>query len=249
VQKEIHPDFQEINKKTHVECPPRGNLMMRMSSSENILNRTANMVDIHLYTISNDRYFSAGLRSLFKCREELAHLDICMTELPFEKEIFESGTLRELENKSCDVLILDCSCGFIHYYNACSTLYSALALGTLDTKVILFYENNLCLTNPDMYNHFVTLDKNSSVENIVLSIIRLSSRQEPHTAEIADGKEPISIQQYLTGRELIIINEIYNGSSPNEIASKLKLRLKTINSYKNKAMKKISTKRAFDVHP
>ncbi len=205
------------------------------------------MVGIHIYTISNDRYFSAGLRALLDCCETLAHKAITLTELPFEKESFECGTLRKLKNKAYDFLILDCSGGFINYYNACSTLYSALERGTLDAKVILFYENNLCLTNPDMYNHFVTLDKNTSVENMLLSITRLFSQQDRYALALEDTEEHIRFGQYLTGRELIVINEIYNGTSPNEIAKKLKLRIKTINSYKNKAMKKISTKRALDL--
>lgn len=207
------------------------------------------MADIHIYTVGNDRYFSVGLRSLFNCGDGLAHKAITMTELPFEKETFECRTLRKIKNKTCDLLILDCSCGFINYYSACSTLYSALEQGVLAAKVVLFYDNNLCLTNPDMYNHFITLDKNTCVDNILLSIIRLCSQQDKHPPPPEETEEDIAIRQYLTGRELNIINEIYNGTSPHEIAQKLKLRIKTINSYKNKAMKKISTKRALDFHP
>ncbi|HGM5493160.1 TPA: LuxR C-terminal-related transcriptional regulator [Serratia fonticola] len=58
-----------------------------------------------------------------------------------------------------------------------------------------------------------------------------------------------TIRQYLTCRELIIINEIYSGALPCEIAKKLKLRLKTINCYKNRAMKKICSKRPQYLHP
>lgn len=204
------------------------------------------MAGLDIYTISNDKYFSAGLRFLLHGCEELAHKAISIKELPFEKETFECCTLKKLKNNACDILILDCSCGFINYYSACSTLYSALEKRILNARVILFYENSLCLTNPDMYNHFVTLDKNTSVENILLLISRLYLPQEGSPFDIEDTEEPICIQQYLTGRELVVINEIYNGASPSEIANKLKLRLKTINGYKNKAMKKINTKRVLD---
>ncbi|WP_431221576.1 LuxR C-terminal-related transcriptional regulator [Serratia sp. L9] len=204
------------------------------------------MADLDIYTISNDRYFCAGLRFLLLGCEELAHKAISMKELPFEKDSFECRTIKKLKKNACDILILDCSCGFINYYSACSTLYSALERGVLYARVILFYENSLCLTNPDMYNHFVTLDKNTSVGNILLLFTRLSLLQKSFPPDNEDAEESISIQQCLTGRELVVINEIYNGASPSEIANKLKLRLKTINSYKNKAMKKINTKRALD---
>lgn len=207
------------------------------------------MADIHIHAISDDRYFSTGLHYFFhSCGEQLKR-KIALTALPFEKENFEDGILRKIKNKTCDFLILDCSCGFINYYRACSLLYSAIVRKTLAAKVILFYENNLCLTNPDMYNHFITVDKNNGVEQTLLSMIRLFSKQNGHDEESSAEEETFKIRQYLTGRELIIIDEIYKGTSPNDIAKKLKLRIKTINSYKSKAMKKISSKRALDFYP
>jgi DNA-binding NarL/FixJ family response regulator len=203
------------------------------------------MADIHIYTVSNDRYFSAGLHALLMQGETLPHGKIAWSELPFEKETFEAQTLPELINSACNFLILDCSCGFINYYGACSALYAALEQGVLNTKVILMYENSLCLTNPDMYNHFITLDKNACVEDILLSIFPRKTVQDEFDSEA----EETEIRQYLTGRELIVINEIYSGAQPYEIAKKLKLRLKTINCYKNRAMKKISSKRPQDLHP
>lgn len=203
------------------------------------------MADIHIYTVSNDRYFSAGMHALLRHSEAWAHGEITLHELPFEKETFAAHTLDQLKNKTCDFLILDCSCGFINYHEACSALYTALEKGALDARIILMYENSLCLTNPDMYNHFVTLDKNACVEDILLSIFPPAVEQD----ELDKEAEETRIRQYLTGRELIIINEIYNGALPSEIAKKLKLRLKTINCYKNRAMKKISSKRPQDLHP
>lgn len=202
------------------------------------------MSDIHIFTVSNDRYFSAGLHALLRHGETLPHAKIALHELPFEKETFEAHTLSELKNSACDFLILDCSCGFINYYGACSALYAALEQGTLDTRVILLYKNSLCLTNPDMYNHFITLDKNTCVEDILLSMFPRKAVQDEFDTEA----EETATRQYLTCQELIVINEIYNGTQPYEIAKKLKLRLKTINCYKNRAMKKISSKRALDIH-
>ncbi|PAA97875.1 LuxR C-terminal-related transcriptional regulator [Serratia fonticola] len=202
------------------------------------------MPDIHIYTVSNDRYFSAGLHALLRHGETLPHNKIALHELPFEKETFEAHTLPELKNSACDFLILDCSCGFIHYYGACSALYAALEQGTLEARIILMYENSLCLTNPDMYNHFITLDKNACVEDILLAIFPRQTVQDEFDTEV----EEATSRQYLTGRELIVINEIYNGAQPDEIAKKLKLRLKTINCYKNRAMKKICSKRPQDLH-
>ena len=203
------------------------------------------MADIHIYTVSNDRYFSSGLHALLRHGETLAQGEIACHELPFEKEIFEAHTLPELKNSACDFLILDCSCGFINYFGACSALYAALEQGTLNARIILMYENSLCLTNPDMYNHFITLDKNACVEDILLAIFPRQTVQNEFDAEV----EETAIRQYLTGRELIVINEIYSGTQPYEIAKKLKLRLKTINCYKNRAMKKICSKRPQDLHP
>lgn len=203
------------------------------------------MPDIHIYTVSNDRYFSAGLHALLGHGETLAHDKIALHELPFEKETFEAHTLLELKNNACDSLILDCSCGFINYYGACSALYTALEQGTLDARIILLYENSLCLTNPDMYNHFITLDKNACVEDFLSSILPPETVQDEFASETTET----AIRQYLTCRELVIINEIYSGALPCEIAKKLKLRLKTINCYKNRAMKKISSKRTQDLHP
>ncbi|WP_025120682.1 MULTISPECIES: LuxR C-terminal-related transcriptional regulator [unclassified Serratia (in: enterobacteria)] len=203
------------------------------------------MPDIHIYTVSNDRYYAAGLHALLRHGETLAHDKIALHELPFEKETFETHTLLELKNNACDFLVLDCSCGFINYYGACSALYSALEQGTLNAKIILLYENSLCLTNPDMYNHFITLDKNARVEDILLSMFPVTTMPDESDSEETET----TIRQYLTCRELIIINEIYSGALPCEIAKKLKLRLKTINCYKNRAMKKISSKRPQYLHP
>lgn len=203
------------------------------------------MPDIHIYTVGNDRYYTAGLHALLRHGETLADDKITLHELPFEKETFESRTLADLKNNACDFLILDCSCGFINYYGACSALYAALEQGTLDAKIILMYENSLCLTNPDMYNHFITLDKNARVEEILLSMFPLN----PMPDELDTEATETTIRQYLTSRELIIISEIYSGTLPCEIAKKLKLRLKTINCYKNRAMKKISSKRPQYWHP
>lgn len=207
------------------------------------------MCGIHIYAISNDRFFSSGLRALLDCCEALAVKSVTLTELPFGKATFESDLQQKLSNKGHNFLILDCSCGFINYYNACSTLYSALAQGTLNAKVVLFYENNLCLTHPDMYNHFVTLDKNTNVDNILQLISLLCSPQVQDQPQTGRTTKRVKINQYLTGRELSVINEIYRGTSPDEIAKKLKLRIKTINSYKNKAMKKINSKRTLNFHP
>ncbi|CAM4040454.1 LuxR C-terminal-related transcriptional regulator [Serratia silvae] len=202
------------------------------------------MADIHIYTVSNDRYLSTGLHALLRQRGTFAHDKIALYEIPFEKETFEAHTLPELKNSACDLLILDCSCGFINYYGACSVLYTALEQGTLNTRIILMYENSLCLTNPDMYNHFITLDKNACLEDILLAMFPRKTMQDEFDSEV----EETTIRQYLTGRELIIINEIYSGAQPDEIAKKLKLRLKTINCYKNRAMKKICSKRPQDLH-
>lgn len=202
------------------------------------------MTDIHFYTVSNDRYFSAGLHALLRHGATSPRHKIALHELPFEKETFEVHTLPELKNSACDFLILDCSCGFINYYGACTALYAALEQGVLNVRIILMYEHSLCLTNPDMYNHFITLDKNACVEDILLAIFPCKGGPD----DIDTEAKETTIRQYLTGRELVIINEIYSGTQPYEIAKKLKLRLKTINCYKNRAMKKISNKRPQDLH-